>query len=120
MNEEIQELVKQTLARAHEFNLEIELSRNWHWMWSNFYYNKKHFGILKAYRVTIILFFKSILKMIFFLFFNKKKFFINRARFLGLFNSYLGKKSFYRPCVYQVLHPFYRRPWRLPGIHRGP
>jgi GT2 family glycosyltransferase len=91
--------IKHLGAKSHgeEFNLEIELSRNWHWMWSNFYYNKKHFGILKAYRVTIILFFKSILKMIFFLFFNKKKFFINRARFLGLFNSYLGKKSFYRP-----------------------
>ena len=27
---------------------EVELSRNWHWIWSKFYYNKKHFGFLTA------------------------------------------------------------------------
>jgi len=84
-------------SHGEKFNLEMEISRNWHWMWSNFYYNKKHFGILKAYSVTIILFIKSMLKMMLFLFFNKKKFLINKARFLGLLNSYLGNKSFYRP-----------------------
>ena len=25
-------------------NFEMELSRNWHWMWSTFYFNKKHYG----------------------------------------------------------------------------
>ena len=30
----------------HEY--EIELSRNWHWMWSKFYFNKKHYGYLNA------------------------------------------------------------------------
>jgi N-acetylglucosaminyl-diphospho-decaprenol L-rhamnosyltransferase len=84
-------------SHGESFNLEIEISRNWHWMWSKFYFNKKHFGALKAYNMTIFSFFKSILRMIFFLFFNKKKFLINKARFLGLLNSYLGKKSFYRP-----------------------
>jgi GT2 family glycosyltransferase len=84
-------------SHGEKFNLEIEISRNWHWMWSKFYFTKKHFGVLKAYNATILFFFKSILKMIFFLFFNKQKFLINKARFLGLLNSYLGKKSFYRP-----------------------
>ena len=28
-----------------KYNEEIELSRNWHWMWSKFYFNKKHRGI---------------------------------------------------------------------------
>ncbi len=84
-------------SHGEKFNLEMEISRNWHWMWSNFYYNKKHFGILKAYNLTILLFIKSMFKMIIFLFFNKKKFLINKARFLGLLNSYLGNKSFYRP-----------------------
>lgn len=84
-------------SHGEKFNLEMEISRNWHWMWSNFYYNKKHFGILKAYNLTILLFIKSIFKMIIFLFFNKKKFLLNKARFLGLLNSYLGNKSFYRP-----------------------
>jgi hypothetical protein len=91
--------IKHLGGRSHgkEFNLEMEISRNWHWMWSNFYYKKKHFGNIRAYNETILLFFKSILKTIFFLFFSKKKFLINKARFLGLFNSYLGKDSFYRP-----------------------
>jgi GT2 family glycosyltransferase len=84
-------------SHGGEFCLEMEISRNWHWMWSSFYYNKKHFGFLKAYNVTIFLFFKSIFKMFFFLFISKQKFLINKARFLGLLNSYLGKKSFYRP-----------------------
>lgn len=84
-------------SHGEEFSLEMEVSRNWHWMWSNFYYNKKHFGKFEAYKLTITFFFKSILKMFFFLYFNKKKFFINKARFLGLLSSYLGKKSFYRP-----------------------
>jgi GT2 family glycosyltransferase len=84
-------------SHGEKFNLEMEISRNWHWMWSNFYYNKKHFGILKAYNLTILLFIKSMFKMIIFLFFNKKKFLLNKARFLGLLNSYLGNKSFYRP-----------------------
>jgi GT2 family glycosyltransferase len=84
-------------SHGEKFNLEIEISRNWHWMWSNFYYNKKHFGSLKAYNVTIFLFVKSMFKIIIFLFFNKKEFLINKARFLGLLNSYLGNKSFYRP-----------------------
>jgi N-acetylglucosaminyl-diphospho-decaprenol L-rhamnosyltransferase len=84
-------------SHGEEFNLEMEISRNWHWMWSNFYYNKKHFGKVQAYKITVLLFFKSILKMCFYLFYNKKKFFIYKARFLGLLNSYLGNKSFYRP-----------------------
>ena len=33
-----------------KINFEMELSRNWHWMWSTFYYNKKHFG----YFISII------------------------------------------------------------------
>ena len=28
-----------------KYSEEIELSRNWHWMWSRFYFNKKHRGI---------------------------------------------------------------------------
>ena len=31
-----------------KFKDEIELSRNWHWMWSKFYFNKKHYGYINA------------------------------------------------------------------------
>ena len=31
-------------SHNESINFEMELSRNWHWMWSTYYYNKKHFG----------------------------------------------------------------------------
>ena len=27
-----------------KYSKEVELLRNWHWMWSKFYFNKKHRG----------------------------------------------------------------------------
>ena len=32
-----------------KYKYEIELSRNWHWVWSKFYYNKKHFFFLSSF-----------------------------------------------------------------------
>lgn len=84
-------------SHSYEHNLEMEISRNWHWMWSNFYYNTKHYGKLYAYKTTIYFFLKSFFKMFFYFFLNKKKFLINKSRFSGLLNSYLGNNSFYRP-----------------------
>lgn len=86
-------------ARSHnsEYNYEMELSRNWHWMWSKFYYEKKYYGNINAYLKTLPNFFSAFLKyLIYFIIFNKKRL-IYKMRFLGLLNSYLGKKSFYRP-----------------------
>lgn len=77
---------------------EIELSRNWHWMWSKFYFNKKHFGISKAIADGILRFVSSISKFLFyFLIMNKmkKKIYLNRA--YGFYNALLGKPSWYRP-----------------------
>ena len=31
-----------------KYKKEIELARNWHWMWSKFYYNNKHYGYFNA------------------------------------------------------------------------
>ena len=90
----IQHLGKQ----ASESSLNIELCRNWHWMWSLFYYNHKHFGILTAYKVTIGKFLSSIIKLFFsLLFFNKKKILIHSYRVSGLFNAFLKKPSWLRP-----------------------
>jgi GT2 family glycosyltransferase len=83
---------------ASENILNIELCRNWHWMWSLFYYNYKHFGIVTAYRVAIIRFFSSIFKLFFsFVFFNKKKILIHYYRINGLFNAFLRRPSWLRP-----------------------
>ena len=90
----VQHLAKQ----ASENSLNIELCRNWHWMWSLFYYNYKHFGVLTAYKITVLKFFSSIIKLfISLIFFNQKKTLINYYRINGLWNSFLRKPSWLRP-----------------------
>ena len=79
---------------------EIEFSRNWHWMWSKFYFNKKHYGYLKALIISFPTLITSMIK--FFYYFathNKFKKKIYIMRFLGLFNSMIGRKSWYRPLT---------------------
>ena len=79
-------------------NLEMEKSRNWHWMWSKFYYKKKHEGYLLSLLSTLPSFFSSFIKyFLYFLTKNETKQNIYKMRFLGLLNSYLLKKSFHRP-----------------------
>ena len=71
--------------------------RNWHYMWSYFYYHKKNEGYFKALQVSFGKLIRSFLKFIFFtLIFNKKKRTIYFYRFLGLLNSMMGKKSLFR------------------------
>jgi N-acetylglucosaminyl-diphospho-decaprenol L-rhamnosyltransferase len=79
---------------------EIELSRNWHWMWSKFYFNKKHYGYLKAFLKSFpILISSAINYFYYFVTNNKFKKKIYTMRFLGLLNSMCCKKSWYRPKV---------------------
>ena len=94
MNSKVQHSGKQ----ASEYSLNIELCRNWHWMWSLFYYNYKHFGVLVAYKATISKFFSSIFKLfVALVFFNKKHFLIHYYRLNGLFNAFLKKPAWLRP-----------------------
>ena len=83
-----------------EFKDEIELSRNWHWLWSKFYFNKKNFGILKALKTCLPTYLSSIIKFLFYFLMRnnfKKKIYYNRAS--GFFNALIGKKSWYRPKI---------------------
>ena len=90
--------VQHSGKQASEYSLNIELCRNWHWMWSLFYYNYKHFGVLVAYKTTIIKCFSSILKLLIALvFFKKKNFLIHCYRLKGLFNAFLKKPAWLRP-----------------------
>ena len=90
--------VKHSGKQASEYSLNIELCRNWHWMWSLFYYNYKHFGVLVAYKATISKFFSSIFKLfVALVFFNKKLFLIHYYRLNGLFNAFLKKPAWLRP-----------------------
>ena len=83
-----------------KYKEQIEYSRNWHWIWSKFYYNKKHFGFFKAFRQGIFAFFLSFFKSLFYFLINnkiKKKIYFNRAS--GFYNALLGKSSWYRPYL---------------------
>ena len=81
-----------------KYKYEIELSRNWHWMWSKFYFNKKHYGYLNAIFKIFNNLLSAKIKFIYYLITldNYKKE-IYKMRLTGLFNSMIGKKSFYRP-----------------------
>ena len=81
-----------------KYEYEIELSRNWHWMWSKFYFNKKHYGYLKATLTTLSNLISAKIKFFYYLVtFNNQKKKIYQMRLLGLLNSMIGNKSFYRP-----------------------
>ena len=83
-----------------KYESEIELSRNWHWMWSKFYFNKKHFGYLNATLKTLNNLMSAKIKFFYYLItFNKNKRKVYQMRLLGLLNSMMGNKSFYRPRV---------------------
>ena len=85
-------------AVSEKFFKEIELSRNWHWSWSKFYFSKKHKGYYYALLEGFPKFISSIIKSFFYFIIWKKyrsKIYYNRA--LGFFNAMLGKSSWYRP-----------------------
>lgn len=77
--------------------LDLIKLRNWHYMWSYFYYHRKNEGYLDALKVSFGKLIRSFFKLILFtLILNKKKRTNYLYRFLGLLNSMMGKKSSYR------------------------
>ena len=71
--------------------------RDWHWMWSSFYFYKKNNGYLKAIYKMSDKFLKSFFKVIYFsLIFKKKEREKYKYRFLGIFNSMIGNPSSFR------------------------
>ena len=76
---------------------EFEYLRNWHWMWSKYYYNKKHHGILIALIKIFFNLVSAIFKYVFYsLTLNNYKKNIFKMRISGILNSILGNKSKYR------------------------
>ena len=87
-------------AKSSNLGFEYEKCRSWHWMWSKFYYNKKYKGYIFSFMKTFPTFTFSFLKYFFYkLSGNHKKKEIYKMRLLGLLNSYLLRKSFYRPQI---------------------
>ncbi len=92
----INHLAAKTVDKKYED--EVEFSRNWHWIWSKFYFNKKHFSFFKAFYEGLPRYCSSILKFLFYtLIINKRKKRIYYNRASGFYNAFLGKPSWYRP-----------------------
>ena len=83
-----------------KYSSQIELSRNWHWIWSKFYFNKKHKGFIFAFFIGFPSFSSALIKsLIYFFIGNKNKSKIYKYRYLGFINAVLGNKSYLRPKI---------------------
>ncbi len=88
-------IIKHKGSIASDSNLEY--LRNWHWMWSKYYFNKKHYGFLTAIKNTFFNFTGALIKyFIFLIFFQEKKKKIYEMRIKGIFNAFIGKESWFR------------------------
>jgi GT2 family glycosyltransferase len=83
---------------------EIEINRNWHLMWSTFYFHKKHYGLLTAYNKTLLKLLSAILKYLLFSIlrqdYNKK---IYYARMSGIYNAMVGNNSWFRTNLEKLI-----------------
>jgi len=71
--------------------------REWHWMWSSFYFYKKNYNYFTAFFKMFGKLFKSFIKFNYYsLTFQKKQKEKYLYRFLGIFNSMMGRQSFFR------------------------
>ena len=79
---------------------ELEKNRNWHWMWSTFYFHKKYKGFFLALIIVFPKLFSAFVKtLIYSLLLNKNKRDIYFCRLSGIVNSIIGNKSWYRPSL---------------------
>jgi len=75
----------------------LKRQRLWHYGWSIFYFNKKHFGYLASIKKTFHIFLISLLKVIYHsILFDFNNAYNHIFLIKGYFNSLLGNKSFYR------------------------
>ena len=88
---------KGSFATDKKFEIQALKLKNWHYMWSQFYFNKKHDGLLISYLKALPKLIKNLYKMLFnILLRNQSQTIKYKYRFLGLFNSMLTRKSFFR------------------------
>ena len=79
---------------------ELEKNRNWHWMWSTFYFHKKYKGFFLALILISPKLLSALIKSLYYLATKDiKKREIYFSRLSGIFNSIVGNKSWYRPAL---------------------
>ena len=86
-------------SASSNIGLEYDKCKNWHWLWSKFYLEKKNngyfFALIKYFPIVL----KLLVKSVYYFFVSKKHFLTSFMRLKGLVASMLGKKSFYRPNI---------------------
>ena len=83
-----------------KYNQQISINRNWHFCWSKFYYYKKNFSYFYGLKKTLPNFFRAIRKYLFFIIRGDgENASLHKAEICGLLESYLLKKSYYRPNI---------------------
>ena len=79
-----------------KYKNEIEINRNWHLMWSTYYFHRKHFGIIAGYKKIFPKLFSAIFNVLIFLLINKRdKRKIYYASLIFVFSS--RSLGFFRP-----------------------
>jgi N-acetylglucosaminyl-diphospho-decaprenol L-rhamnosyltransferase len=92
--------INHLLAKSSNIGLEYIKCKNWHWMWSQFYYFKKRYGYILAFFVFLPKLLRNFFRMILYFLKNEKKQFLKRKMSLyGLLSAYCLRKSFYRPLI---------------------
>lgn len=90
---------KNNTGSDKEYDEDIKYIRDWHLMWSKFYYYKKNFSYIRGLYETYKSFISAFFKTTYYYYLNKKKYKKYYNRFSGLLNSYMGKKSWKRPDI---------------------
>ena len=85
------------LGESSIVSKDLEYLRNWHWMWSKFYFNKKYYVHINALSKVMLNLLSGMFKYVLYsILFNAHKKKIYLMRVCGLYNSIIGKKSWYR------------------------
>ena len=86
-------------SHDESIKVEMELSRNWHWMWSTFNYHKKYKGFFVSFLLILPKLGSAFIKVLIYSLVSNKKKKIYYQRLSGLINAIMGKSSWYRPKV---------------------
>ena len=88
---------KSSLGEEDKDHFDMIRLKDWHYMWSSFYFYKKNYSYIYAFRKLFGKFISSLFKIIFYtIIFQKVERDKYLYRFLGLLNSMLGKPANYR------------------------
>ena len=84
--------VKHSDGSINDKSLKFECFKKWHLEWSKYYFLNKHYNKSFIFLFALKNMFKFFIKLVFFYFYNKKKYKIILSRFKGLIGYYLNQK----------------------------